>query len=59
MNNVSTFTLYCPKDIEIPLDAAVFWRKKNTRSQAKIRREVRWRSNLPKSIQKRLGFKVR
>ena len=29
----------------------------NTRSQATRRREVRRRSNLPKAIQKRLGFK--
>ena len=29
----------------------------NHRSQATVRREVRRRSNLPKAIQKRLGFK--
>lgn len=29
----------------------------NTRSQATVRREVRRRSNLPRAIQKRLGFK--
>ena len=29
----------------------------NTRSQATRRREVRRRSNLPRAIQKRLGFK--
>ena len=29
----------------------------NTKSQATVRREIRRRSNLPKAIQKRLGFK--
>lgn len=29
----------------------------NHRSQATVRREIRRRSNLPKAIQKRLGFK--
>ena len=29
----------------------------NSRSQATVRREVRRRSNLPRAIQKRLGFK--
>ena len=29
----------------------------NHRSQATVRREVRRRSNLPRAIQKRLGFK--
>ena len=35
------------------------WKPKplNSRSQATVRREVRRRSNLPKAIQKRLGFK--
>ena len=31
----------------------------NTRSQATIRRETRRRSNLPKAMQKRLGFKCK
>ena len=31
----------------------------NHRSQATVRRAVRRRSNLPKAIQKRLGFKCR
>ena len=29
----------------------------NHRSQATVRRQIRRRSNLPKAIQKRLGFK--
>ena len=29
----------------------------NHRSQATVRREIRRRSNLPKAMQKRLGFK--
>ena len=32
-------------------------RRGNTRTQKTVRREVRRRSNLPKAIQKRLGFK--
>ena len=31
----------------------------NTRSQATIRREIRQRSNLPKAVQRRLGFKCK
>ena len=31
----------------------------NTRSQATVRREVRRRSNLPKAVQRRLGFKCK
>ena len=30
-----------------------------TRSQATIRREIRRRSNLPKAVQRRLGFKCK
>ncbi len=30
---------------------------RNGRSQAAVRREVRRRSNLPKAVQRRLGFK--
>ncbi len=33
--------------------------RRNTRSQATIRREVRRRSNLPKAVQRRLGFKCK
>ena len=36
------------------------WRRMgrgNTRTQKTVRREVRRRSNLPRAIQKRLGFK--
>ena len=36
------------------------WRpKRNTTSQATIRREIRRRSNLPKAVQRRLGFKCK
>ena len=31
----------------------------NTRSQATRRREIRRRSNLPKAVQRRLGFKCK
>ena len=33
--------------------------RRNTRSQATRRREIRRRSNLPKAVQRRLGFKCK
>ena len=57
MNNSLVYSVYYPSMYKIPLYAAVFRRKENTRSQATVRREVRRRSNLPGAIQKRLGFK--
>ena len=43
-----------------PLPRLVPWLRMgrgNTRTQKTVRREVRRRSNLPRAIQKRLGFK--
>lgn len=43
--------------ISFELCGPVHISKPNTRSQATFRREVRRRSNLPRAMQKRLGFK--
>lgn len=52
---MTALTMSCPDDpfLREPRKPKPF----NTRSQATRRREVRRRSNLPKAIQKRLGFK--
>ncbi len=52
--NLTTFHLY-PN--EMMPRFRVIQPPHNTRSQATRRREVRRRSNLPKAMQKRLGFK--
>ena len=52
MTEMTAFRLYEP-DLCEPRKPKPF----NTRSQATRRREVRRRSNLPRAIQKRLGFK--
>ena len=57
MNNSLVYSVYYPTMDKIPLYAAVSRLKENTRSQATVRREVRRRSNLPKAVQRRLGFK--
>ena len=44
-------------DYDLDLDELRKPKPVNTRSQATRRREIRRRSNLPKAIQKRLGFK--
>ena len=61
MNITTAYTLmnpYTPLDLEPALFAARR-RKPNGVSQAKRRREIRWRSNLPKAVQRRLGFKCK
>lgn len=59
MNTVSTFTLVIPSALveEMPWVVGMRLKPNNGTSQAKLRREIRRRSNLPKAIQKRLGFK--
>ena len=52
MTKMTEFRLYDPDLCEPRKPKPV-----NTRTQATARREVRRRSNLPKAIQKRLGFK--
>ena len=53
--NVTAWHPFTLLDVDfIPLSFAP---KSNARSQATVRREIRRRSNLPKSMQKRLGFK--
>ena len=44
---------------ELPRVISVGQLRRNTRSQATARREVRRRSNLPKAVQRRLGFKCK
>lgn len=64
-NQPTTTTAYVPGSIIYPLEPAPLPRftpwlrfgRGNGRSQATVRRAVRRRSNLPKAIQKRLGFK--
>lgn len=43
----------------LPRVVSVGQMRHNTRSQATIRREIRRRSNLPKAVQRRLGFKCK
>lgn len=57
MNGMTTWTYYIPKHDMSALALIAVKPKPNTRTQATARREVRRRSNLPKSMQKRLGFK--
>ncbi len=52
--NLTQFRLYLN---ELPRVISVGRLRHNTRSQATIRREIRRRSNLPKAVQRRLGFK--
>lgn len=52
--NLTQFRLYLN---ELPRVVGFAQMRRNTRSQATRRREIRRRSNLPKAIQKRLGFK--
>ena len=42
---------------DLPIVVSIAKIRHNTRSQATRCREIRRRSNLPKAIQKRLGFK--
>ncbi len=59
MTSSSTIALW-PTLVCEPLPRFVPWYhpgRGNIRSQKTVRREVRRRSNLPRSIQKRLGFK--
>ena len=42
---------------DLPRVVGIAQMRHNTRSQATRRREIRRRSNLPKAIRKRLGFK--
>ena len=61
MNITTAYTLeipYASLDLEPALFAARR-RKPNGVSQAKRRRVIRWRSNLPKAMQRRLGFKCK
>lgn len=44
---------------ELPRGVGIAQMRHNTRSQATRRREVRRRSNLPKAVQRRLGFKCK
>jgi len=44
---------------ELPRVVGFAQMRYNTRSQATRRREVRRRSNLPKAVQRRLGFKCK
>ena len=44
---------------ELPRVIGIGQMRHNTRSQATIRREIRRRSNLPKAVQRRLGFKCK
>ena len=54
--NFATYHLFGD---ELPRDFKFAQLRRNTRSQATIRREVRRRSNLPKAVQRRLGFKCK
>ena len=54
--NLTQFHLYLN---ELPRVISVGQMRHNTRSQATIRREIRRRSNLPKAVQRRLGFKCK
>lgn len=64
-NQPTTTTAYVPGSIIHLLESAPLLRftpwirfgRGQHRSQATVRREVRRRSNLPRAIQKRLGFK--
>lgn len=44
---------------ELPRVVGISQMRHNTRSQATRRREIRRRSNLPKAVQRRLGFKCK
>ena len=44
---------------DLPWVVGIAQMRHNTRSQATRRREVRRRSNLPKAVQRRLGFKCK
>ena len=46
-------------EARVETEIAAMRPKRNTRSQATIRREIRRRSNLPKAMQRRLGFKCK
>ena len=54
--NLTPFHLYAD---ELPRAFSFEQMRHNTRSQATIRREIRRRSNLPKAVQRRLGFKCK
>lgn len=54
--NLTQFHLYAD---EMPRNFIAMQPRHNTRSQATVRREVRRRSNLPRAIQRRLGFKCK
>lgn len=54
--NFTPYHLYAD---ELPRVVGVAQIRHNTRSQATIRREIRRRSNLPKAVQRRLGFKCK
>ena len=54
--NIPYLVYYASQSLD-PLALALALKPANTRTQATIRREVRRRSNLPRAIQKRLGFK--
>lgn len=55
--DTSTLGLIMPLFYVEPIRVAARRPKRNGTSQATRRREIRRRSNLPKAIQKRLGFK--
>lgn len=55
--DTTTLSLITPLSYVEPVWVAARRHKRNGTSQATRRREIRRRSNLPKAIQKRLGFK--
>lgn len=54
--NLTQFHLYLS---DLPRGVGIAQIRHNTRSQATRRREIRRRSNLPKAVQRRLGFKCK
>ena len=54
--NLTQFHLYLS---DLPRVVGIAQIRHNTRSQATRRREIRRRSNLPKAVQRRLGFKCK
>jgi len=57
MNPPDTIALFRPYTLMARFVPWFRMRRGNTRTQKTVRREVRRRSNLPRAIQKRLGFK--